>query len=72
MLLGSLLPQDYDLISNDLLNSGQILGDYKQQFNIFRYILNIDLSADINKTIDRRLGVALGILLGTIEGKQSS
>lgn len=67
MLLGSLLPQDYDLIVND-----QIVGDYRQKFNLFRYELNVDLSQDINKTIDRRLVIALGVLLGTIEGKQSN
>jgi uncharacterized protein YxjI len=65
MLLGSLLPQNYDL-----LIGGQRLADLRQRFNILRYTLDIDFSMDEANHLDRRLGLAAGILLGTIEGRQ--
>jgi uncharacterized protein YxjI len=64
-LLGSLLPQDYDLLIGE-----QRVADLRQQFNIFRYELNLDFSMDTAHQLDHRLGIAAGILLGTIEGKQ--
>jgi uncharacterized protein YxjI len=66
-LLGSLLPQDYDLLIGE-----HRVADLRQQFHLFRYELNLDFSMDTAHQLDRRLGVAAGILLGTIEGKQSN
>jgi len=64
-LLGSFLPQNYDL----LLNETRVV-DIRQRFNLFRYELDIDFSMDPTQRIDRRLGIAAGILLATIEGRQ--
>jgi hypothetical protein len=64
-LLGSLLPQNYDLIMQD-----QRVADLRQRFNLFRYELEIDFRFDSQQRLDRRLGIAAAILLGTIEGKQ--
>jgi uncharacterized protein YxjI len=66
-LLGSLLPQDYDLLIGE-----HRVADLRQQFHLFRYELNLDFSMDTAHQLVRRLGVAAGILLGTIEGKQSN
>jgi uncharacterized protein YxjI len=65
LLLGSLLPQNYDLIMQD-----KRVADLKQHFNPFRYELEIDFRFDPQRQLDRRLGIAAAILLGTIEGKQ--
>ncbi|MFZ5909119.1 MAG: hypothetical protein ACOYYU_03800 [Chloroflexota bacterium] len=67
LLLGSLLPQNYDLTIR-----GQRAADLRQRFNIFRYELDVDFSMDPARTLDRRVGLAAGILLAAIEGKQSS
>lgn len=67
LLLGSLLPQNYDLTIR-----GQRAADLRQRFNIFRYELDVDFSMDPARMLDRRLGLAAGILLAAIEGKQSS
>jgi hypothetical protein len=48
------------------------VADLKQNFNLFRYELNLDFSMDVARTLDRRLGIAAGILLAAVEGKQSS
>ena len=66
-LLGSLLPQDYDLMMN-----GQRVADFRQRFRLFGYHLDLDFSMDSAKQLDRRIGIAAAILLGTIEGKQGS
>jgi len=66
-ILGSLLPQDYDLVVGDLR-----VADLSQKFNPFRYQLMLDFSMDPGKVLDRRLGIAAGILLATIEGKQKN
>jgi len=66
LLLGSLLPQNYDVQIN-----GQRAGDLKQRFHLFRYELDMDFSMDTAHLFDRRLGIAAGILLGSIEGKQN-
>ena len=66
LLLGSLLPQNYDLLIGE-----QRYVDFRQRFNLVRYMLDIDFSMDSGQKIDRRLGIAAGILLATIEGKQS-
>ncbi len=65
-LLGSLLPQNYDITVGE-----QRVADLKQRFNPLRYELDIDFSMDINHRLDRRLGIAAAILLAAIEGRQS-
>ena len=67
LLLGSWLPQNYDLTVGETR-----VADLKQNFNLFRYELNLDFSMDINHRLDRRVGVAAGILLAAVEGKQSN
>lgn len=66
-LLGSLLPQNYDITVG-----GARVADLRQNFHLFRYELNLDFSMDTARRLDRRVGIAAGILLATIEGKQSS
>ena len=65
-VLGSWLPQNYDLTAG-----GTRVADLKQNFNLFRYELNLDFSMDISHQLDRRVGIAAGILLAAIEGKQN-
>jgi hypothetical protein len=65
MLLGSLLPQRYEVVQT----SDQVVARYIQRFHLFRYELDIDFTSD-SGTIDRRLGLAIGVLLAIIEGKQ--
>lgn len=67
LLLGSLLPQKYDLLMRE-----QPVADFTQRFHLFGYHLDLDFSMDSSRQLDRRLGIAAAILLGTIEGKQSS
>jgi uncharacterized protein YxjI len=65
IFLGTLMPQNYDL------NFGtDRVADYKQRFQLFRYVLEIDFQMDPGKNLDRRLGLAAAILLATIEGHQ--
>lgn len=66
-LLGSLLPQNYDLTIGETR-----VADLRQRFNLFRYELDLDFSMDSARMLDRRLGIAAGILLATVEGKQSN
>ena len=66
-LLGTWLPQNYDLTVN-----GARVADLRQNFNPFRYELNLDFSLDTTNRIDRRVGIAAGILLAAVEGKQES
>jgi hypothetical protein len=66
-LLGSLLPQNYDITFGEVR-----VGDLRQRFNLFRYELDLDFSMDPTRVLDRRLGIAAGILLATVEGKQSN
>jgi uncharacterized protein YxjI len=66
-LLGSLLPQNYDLTFGETR-----VADLRQRFNLFRYELDLDFSMDAARMLDRRLGIAAGILLATVEGKQSN
>ena len=64
-LLGNWLPQNYDI------TFGQTrVADLRQNFNLFRYELNLDFSMDTAHQLDRRLGIAAGILLAAVEGKQ--
>jgi hypothetical protein len=65
-LLGSWLPQNYDLTLGE-----KRVADLKQRFNLFRYELDIDMSMNAGQ-LDPRLGIAAGILLAAIEGKQSN
>jgi len=65
-LLGSWLPQNYDITFGELR-----VADLRQNFNFFRYELNLDFSMDTAHQLDRRLGIAAGILLAAIEGRQS-
>jgi uncharacterized protein YxjI len=67
LLLGSLLPQNYDVLFGETR-----VADLKQRFNLFRYELDLDFSMDTAQRLDRRLGVAAGILLAAIEGRQSN
>jgi uncharacterized protein YxjI len=67
LLLGSWLPQNYDMTVG-----ASRVADLKQNFNLFRYELNLDFSMDAGHLLDRRLGIAAGILLAAVEGKQSS
>jgi uncharacterized protein YxjI len=67
LLLGSLLPQNYDITVGE-----SRVADLKQRFNPLRYELDLDFSMDTTHRLDRRLGIAAGILLATVEGKQSS
>ena len=64
-LLGSLLPQRYEV----LMAGQHSIARFEQRFNLFRYELDIDLGLGADG-IDTRLGLALGILLAIIEGKQ--
>ncbi len=65
LLLGSLLPQNYDLTLDN-----QRAADYRQRFNLFRYEMDVDFTMDSARRLDRRLGIAAAILLAVIEGRQ--
>ncbi|MEN6409149.1 MAG: hypothetical protein ABFD44_05480 [Anaerolineaceae bacterium] len=65
LLLGSLFPQNYDLLVND-----RRVMDLRQRFHMFRYVLELDFRENSNHEVDPRLGIAAGILLAAIEGKQ--
>jgi uncharacterized protein YxjI len=67
VLLGSLLPQNYDMTIG-----GTRVADLRQKFSVFGYIMNLDFSMDVNRKLDRRLGIAAATLLAIIEGKQQS
>ena len=67
LLLGSLLPQNYDLTFGETR-----VADLRQRFNLFRYELDLDFSMDPARMLDRRIGIAAGILLATVEGKQGN
>jgi uncharacterized protein YxjI len=67
LLLGTLLPQDYDILVGEAR-----VADLRQRFNLFRYEMDIDFSMDTARKLDRRLGIAAAILLGIIEGRQQS
>jgi uncharacterized protein YxjI len=67
LLLGSLLPQNYDALMGETR-----VADLRQRFNLFRYELDVDFAFDPARRLDRRLGLAAAILLAAIEGKQSS
>ena len=64
-LLGNWLPQNYDITFGPTR-----VADLRQNFNPFRYELNLDFSMDPDQQLDRRLGIAAGILLAAVEGRQ--
>jgi len=66
-LLGSFLPQNYDITIGD-----ERVADLRQKFNPFAYQMTLDFSMDTANKLDRRLGIAAGVLLAIIEGKQRS
>ena len=66
-LLGSWLPQNYDITVGDTRAA-----DLKHRFNPFRYELDLDFRMDTAQRLDRRLGIAAAILLAAVEGKQSN
>jgi hypothetical protein len=66
-VLGSWLPQNYDITVGD-----ERVADLKQRFNPLRYELDVDFRMDTSQRLDHRLGLAAGILLAAVEGKQSS
>jgi uncharacterized protein YxjI len=65
LVLGKWLPQNYDITFG-----GTRVADLRQNFNPFRYELNLDFSMDTAHQLDRRLGIAAGILLAAVEGRQ--
>jgi uncharacterized protein YxjI len=67
LLLGTWLPQNYDMTVGEAR-----VADLRQNFNPFRYELNLDFSMDMARQLDRRVGIAAGVLLAAVEGKQSS
>jgi len=66
-LLGSLLPQNYDILIAE-----SKVADLRQRFNPFRYEMLIDFTPNQARRLDPRLGIAAALLLGVIEGKQSN
>jgi hypothetical protein len=67
LLLGSLLPQRYEVVQV----GEQVTAQFSQRFHLFRYELDIDFTM-APKSLDRRLGLAIAILLAILEGKQQS
>jgi uncharacterized protein YxjI len=67
LLLGSLLPQNYDMTIGETR-----VADLRQKFNLLAYQVVVDFSMDITGKLDRRLGIAAATLLAIIEGKQQS
>ncbi len=67
LLLGSLLPQRYEIVDS----TERVIAQYTQRFHLFRYDLDIDFNP-APEGFDRRIGLAAGILLAILEGKQQS
>ena len=65
LVLGWLLPQNYDLTIGEVRAA-----DLRQQFNPFQYTLDLDLSMETGKRLDPRLAIAAAILLAAVEGRQ--
>ena len=66
-LLGSLLPQNYDILFGETR-----IADLRQRFFLFGYQMDIDFTMDPSNRLDRRMGIAAATLLALVEGKQSS
>lgn len=64
LVLGSLLPQNYDVSMN-----GDTVAKVARM--PFINVLNLDFDSDMTRRLDRRLGVAAGVLLCVIEGMQA-
>jgi uncharacterized protein YxjI len=67
LLLGVLLPQDYDVLIGD-----QRVVDLRQRFTFFGYEMEVNFTPNTAQLLDPRLGIAGAILLAIIEGRQSS
>jgi len=67
LVLGSLLPQDYDITIGETR-----VADLRQKFTLFGYQMILDFSMDATGKLDHRLGIAAATLLAIIEGKQQS
>ncbi len=67
LVLGSLLPQDYDMTLGE-----RRVADLRQKFTFFGYQMMLDFSMDASGSLDRRLAIAAATLLAIIEGKQQS
>ena len=67
LLLGSLLPQNYDMS----IGTARV-ADLRQRFNLFSYQMDIDFSMDQAGRLARRVGIAAATLLAIVEGKQQS
>lgn len=65
LLLGNLLPQNYDVTIGETR-----VADLKQRFNLIRYEMDVDFSMDSMHQLDHRLGIAAAAMLAIIEGKQ--
>ncbi|MCC7304368.1 hypothetical protein IT418_03085 [bacterium] len=61
-LLTNLVPQKFDLRIGE-----SDVGGFQQQFNLFRYQLEIEIDETF---LDKRMAFAAAILLGAIEGRQ--
>jgi len=66
ILLGSLLPQSYEVLIGD-----RVAATFQQRFHLFRYEMEIDFLPN-EQDFDPRLGLAAAILLAIVEGKQKS
>jgi len=67
LLLGSLLPQNYDMTIGSTRTA-----DLRQKFTFFGYEMHVDFSMDTNRLLDHRIGLAAATLLAIIEGKQAN
>ncbi|MDQ3012102.1 MAG: hypothetical protein M3X11_15515 [Acidobacteriota bacterium] len=63
--LTNLVPQNLDVEMG-----GELVAEFKQNFNPFVTKMTLDFSLDPQRRLDRRLGIAAGVLLCAIEGKQ--
>lgn len=59
------IPQRYSVEMD-----GQVVGQFRQNFNPFIMKILVDFSADPQCRLDRRLGIAAAVLMCAIEGKQ--
>ena len=66
MVLGSLLPQSYEVLIGDRVDA-----TFQQRFHLLRYEMEISFPAN-EQVLDPRLGLAAVILLAIVEGKQKS
>jgi uncharacterized protein YxjI len=66
ILLGSLLPQSYEVLIGD-----RVAATFQQRFHLLRYEMEINFLPN-EQDFDPRLGLAAAILLAIVEGKQKS